>query len=120
MSVSAPAQVPQNPDEDLAAIVAGGKHFTARLKAIKDARLEHDEALGKLRLGHDVVRAMQDVQSREQAVMDAVAVAKEKKSGGAVMKNVGGSVPGKKAGGRIGKARGGSCDASPYSSAHRG
>ncbi len=51
---------------------------------------------------------------------NVVKEAKQKKSGGAVMKNVGGSVPGKKAGGRIGKARGGSCDANPFSSAHRG
>jgi len=48
--------------------------------------------------------------------------AKEKKSGGAVLKNVGGSVPGKKAGGRIAKARGGGVgsDKHPFSSAYRG
>lgn len=48
--------------------------------------------------------------------------AHEKKSGGAVMKNVGGAVPGKKAGGRVAKARGGGvgADKHPFSSAHRG
>ncbi len=63
---------------------------------------------------------------------NVVKEAKEKKSGGAVMKNVGGAVPGKKCGGRIAKARGGSTSSpyssaggggatsSPFSSAHRG
>lgn len=48
--------------------------------------------------------------------------ARQKKSGGAVMKNVGGAVPGKKAGGRIAKARGGGVgsDQHPFSSAHQG
>lgn len=55
---------------------------------------------------------------------NVVKEAKEKKSGGAVMKNVGGAVPGKKAGGRISKNRGGGVgggsDKHPFSSAHHG
>lgn len=75
MSVSAPTQGQSGHDEDLSAVVAGGQHFVSRLKIIKDARLEHDDALNNLRLGHDVVRAMQDVQRREQDVMDIAAKA---------------------------------------------
>jgi cell division septum initiation protein DivIVA len=72
MSVSAP----QNPGDYLDAVVNGGDAFLARVKALKEVRAEHDEALANLRLGHDVVRAMQDVQRREQAVIDTTETAK--------------------------------------------
>lgn len=72
MSVS----VSQNPNVDLDSIVTGGDAFLARMKAFKDAKAEHDDALNNLRLGHDVVRAMQDVQVREQAVIDTTEGAK--------------------------------------------
>ena len=62
---------------DLDAIVTGGDAFMARLKEFKDAKAESEAALANLRLGTDVVRAMQDVQTREQAALDALATAKE-------------------------------------------
>lgn len=61
---------------DLNAIVSGGDAFLARVKTLKDATADHKTALENLRLGTDVVRAMQDVQGREQAVMEAAATAK--------------------------------------------
>jgi regulator of protease activity HflC (stomatin/prohibitin superfamily) len=64
------------PNVDLNAIVSGGDQFMARLKALQDAKAEHDESLKNLRLGHDVVRAMQDVQAREQMAIDAISSAK--------------------------------------------
>jgi len=58
------------------AIVSGGDAVMARLKALKDAKADADEAYENLRLGHDAVRAMGDVQAREQAVMDTTASAR--------------------------------------------
>lgn len=57
---------------DLDAIVSGGDAFMARLKAFTEAKAKHDAALASLKLGTDVVRAMQDVQAREQAAMAAI------------------------------------------------
>src|SRR5262249_11493672 len=73
MSVSAGGQKSY---ADLDAIVRGGDAFMARVKALQQAKAEHDDALANLRLGHDVVRAMQDVQVREQASMDVAETAK--------------------------------------------
>jgi len=72
MSVSAPTNAQAQNQDDLAAVVAGGKYFTDRLKMLQDAKADHDAALDKLRIGHDVIRAMQDVQVREQAAIDAL------------------------------------------------
>jgi hypothetical protein len=58
------------------AIVSGGDALMARLKRLKDAKADADEAYENLRLCHDAVRAMQDVQAREQAVMDTTASAR--------------------------------------------
>lgn len=60
---------------DLNAIVSGGDAFMQRLKALQAAKKEHDEALKKYAIGTDVVRAMQDVQAREQAAIEACTAA---------------------------------------------